>query len=149
MKTELDGVEGWLFEGAMYDEELRLFLVEGFEDAVPDEGSVGEVPIDSHPLVVRDESRRYELRFPRPFAWQCRDAGFADEDLASRPDDDGVVQILEESAFMATHGAGNLMTEVGPYRHYRITTEDELIDIISDAAPVLRAVDPAELTQGS
>ncbi len=148
MKTELDAVPGWLFEGAMYDEELRLFLVEGFEDEVPDEDSVGEVPVDSHPLVVRDESRRYELRFPRPFAWQCSDAGFAVEDLGARADDDGVVQVLEESAYLALHGAAGLETELGPYRHYRVLTEDELVDVISDAPPVVRAVDPSELEQG-
>ncbi len=147
MKTLLDDETDWLFEGASYDEELRLYLVEGFESEVPEEDAQGGVPVDVHPLTTTDESRRYELRFPRPIAWQCTEADLVQPDLGARADDDGAVQILEGSAYLAYHDADGLETELGPLRHFRVRTEDEVVDVICDAAPELRLVPIEELAE--
>ena len=147
MKTLLDDGTTWLFEGASYDEELRLYLVEGFELPVPEEDAMGGVPVDVHPLSSTDESRRYELRFPRPIAWQCTEADLVQPDLGARADDDGAVQVLAASAYLAYHDAEDLETELGPLRHFRVRADDEVVDVICDAAPELRAVAPEELAE--
>lgn len=147
MKTLLDDGTTWLFEGASYDEELRLYLVEGFELPVPEEDAVGGVPVDVHPLTSTDESRRFELRFPRPIAWQCTEADLVQPDLGARADDEGAVQVLAGSAYLTYHDAEGLETELGPLRHFRVRTDDEVVDVICDAPPELRAVAAEELAE--
>lgn len=139
MRTALDDAQMWLLHAAVYQDDLRLFLVEllpGEEQEIRfRERSLGL----SRPLEAREESRRMLVVFPRPVAWQVVDESFTYADSYEQKDEGGVLRVLSRSRYLdyvRTHHDGFEQT-VGPARHYRVWTGDEVIDVIACDEPVI------------
>lgn len=140
VRTLLDDGKSWFLESLVYGEEVRVVVVEGIRASEPEDLIVGEhVFKDLYAIEPSPESRRMVVRFSRPVAWQVIDESYTQFDKDEVRDDTGFLRVLERSKYLryveANHGWYREM--VGPAAHYRLWTEDEVIDVIAHDEPVV------------
>lgn len=148
MRTVLDEAEMWLLQAIVYRGDLRLYLAEMLlgeaGSKIPDNTlpKVKEILQDARPLEVRDESRLMVIRFPDAVAWQVVDENYTGTDDCES-DDHGVLSTLTRSKYLDyVHDVHGWFRDiVGPAKHYRIWTGDEVIDVVSCSEP---AIEPWE-----
>jgi hypothetical protein len=141
METWLDGFDATFLHAAVYvDRELCVTVAEGYRAAEPGEIMIGGHFIKStYALDTSEKSRRVEIRFSEPVAWQLVDESFtASDDYEVREDRFGL-QVLSRSKYLdyvrANHGWFDEMR--GPAKHYRVWTENEVVDVISCEPPAV------------
>lgn len=100
--------------------------------------------------IYPDPQRRYEIWFPQYIMYQVRNESFTEwDDYEIRKGK--TLQIFEQSrlldqlqtvtfCFRRDDGTGY----PGEWKHYRINTENNIIDIIAHVEPVIRALPPAQ-----
>ena len=140
MRTVLDEAKTWVVDEIIYGDELRVIVREVFRSEAPQDLRVSEaVTWEVYPLEVTEASRRFAIRFPHFVAWQVVDESFTTFDDCEECDGMGFLQILERSKYFdyvkANHGW--FTDVVGPARHYRLWTEDEVIDVVGCQSPVI------------
>jgi len=147
MKSLLDESHASFLHAAIYVEaELRIIVAEGFRAGEPEDITVaGRVIKGTYAIDTPEKSRLVEVRFSRPIAWQLVDESFtAGNEYEVREDEFGL-QVLTQSRYLdyvlANHG---LFKELGrgPGKHYRIWTENEVIDVVACEPPT---VEPYEM----
>ena len=84
------------------------------------------------------------MRFSRPIAWQLVDESFtAGNDYEVR-EDKFALQVLTKSRYLdyvrANHGWFQDVGR-GPAKHYRVWTENEVIDVVTCEAPTVKLYD--------
>lgn len=79
------------------------------------------------------------VRFPQVIAWQTVDESYTRFDEYEQCDDRRTLQILSRSKYFDyVKGSHGWWEDVlGPSRHYRVWTEDEVIDVIACEPPVV------------
>ena len=140
MQTLLDDAKTWFLDRLVYAEEIGVVVVEGFRGGVPEDIQVGEHVIrDAYPVEPRDDSRRLLVRFCRPVAWQVVDESYTSANDTEVRDDDCFLQVLSSSPYLeyVTKNHGWYTDVVGPARHYRLWTEDNVIDVVAHDEPVV------------
>ncbi len=143
MRTVLDDAKTWLLHGIVYQDDLRIIVVEGFQSEEAEDLVVGETNLGpAHSIDIRSDSRKMVVRFPRLVAWQVVDESFTSHD-DYESGDDGVLRILDRSRYLdyVVENHGWFRDMVGPARHYRIWTEDDVIDVIAFDEPEIREWD--------
>ena len=146
VRTVLDDSETWFLERLIYTDEIAVVVVEGFRGDTPEDIQVGEHVIrDANPVEPRVDSRRLVVRFSRPIACQVVDESYTSWEQDEVRDDDCFLQVLSSSPYLdyVTKHHGWYTDMVGPGKHYRLWTEDEVIDVIAHDEPV---VEPFEGT---
>ncbi|HEX3313422.1 MAG TPA: hypothetical protein VHR72_00970 [Gemmataceae bacterium] len=152
MKTLLDEFHTTFLHTAIYCEgELRIIVTEGFQAAEPEDISVGgHVIKGTYAIETTEVSRLVEVRFSRPIAWQLVDESFTAGNVYEVREDEFALQVLTQSRYLdyvrANHG---WFEEVGrgPGKHYRVWTENEVIDVVACEAPTVEPYDQ-NLTNG-
>jgi hypothetical protein len=141
MKTALDDSgRTWLLESLSYAHDLRATVVELFTDASPTSLALAGQVIDGlHALKPSPSSRRFVISFSRTVAWQLVDESYTKFDATEERDDKGFLQILTRSTYLAfvETNHGWFADVAGAARHYRLWTQDEVIDVIAHEPPVI------------
>ena len=142
MQTVLDSAKTWFLHAVTYQEELHVNIVEGFRAAEPEDIQVGEQLISgTYAIDPSDESRFFSIRFPQFIAWQVVSESFTAFDKEEVRDDTGFLQVLEKSAYFSYVNSchGWYSDIIGPGKHYRLWTENEVIDVISCEVPIIES----------
>jgi hypothetical protein len=140
MKTLLDDLYTSFLHTAIYtDGDLRIIVTEGFRSTEPEDITIGEHIIKgTYALNPSEQSRLVEVRFCRPIAWQLVDESFTSFDKYEVREDAFALQVLTQSRYLdyvrANHGWFNDVGR-GSGKHYRVWTEDEVIDIVACQDP--------------
>jgi hypothetical protein len=152
MKTLLDEFHTSFLHAAIYTErDLRIIVAEGFRAAEPEDFAIGgHIIKDAYEINTSEKSRLVEVRFTRPIAWQLVDESFTAWDEYEVRDDTFALQVLTQSRYLdyvrSNHG---WFEEIGrgSGKHYRVWTENEVIDVVACEAPI---VDPyaADMANG-
>ena len=145
MHTIIDEFDTSFLRGVMYkDRELRIIVAEGFESPCPEDIEIlGHVIKGARSLETSPRSRCVEVLFGRPIAWQMVDESFSHWDEYEIRDDKCKLQIMSQSRyldFLKAHHAGFDVFH-GPVKHYRIWTENEVLEVVAGAPPAIRLVD--------
>jgi hypothetical protein len=141
MKTWLDEFDATFLHAAVYvDRELRVIVAEGFRAAQPEDIAIGSYVIkDTYAIDTSEKSRLVEIRFSEPIAWQLVDESFTAGDDYEVREDRFALQVLSRSKYLdyvrANHGWFEDMR--GPAKHYRVWTENEVVDVIACVPPTV------------
>lgn len=130
----------FLYAVVFTDGELRIVVAEGFKSPRPENIQVGRHTIkDVYALDTSENSRLVEVYFSRPIAWQLVDESFTSADEYEIRDDNCALQVLTQSRYLdhvrAHHGWFEDIR--GPGTHYRVWTEDEVVDIVACDPPTV------------
>lgn len=142
MRTHLDDAKTWFLDKLVYADEIAVVVVEGFRGA-PEDFQVGEHVIrDACRLEPRDDSRTLVVRFSRPVAWQVVDESYTSASDTEVRDDDCFLQVLSSSPYLdyVTGHHGWYTDIVGPAKHYRLWTENDVLDVVAHDEPVVEAL---------
>lgn len=146
MKTVLDEGYTWFLDALLYrDSQLVIVVVEGFRASEPESMEVPGVGLlDARPIEPAPHSRRVAIRFRRPVAWQHVDESWTAGDEYEQHEGDGKLRVLTRSRYMdyvnASHGW--FADIVGPAKHYRVWTENDVIEIVSSDPPMIETIPP-------
>jgi hypothetical protein len=141
MKTLLDEFHTTFLHAVIFNEgHLRIIVAEGFRASQPVDLVIGgHVIKGTYDLHTSAQSRLVEVGFNRPVAWQLVDESFTTWDDYEERDDKSVVQVLTRSRYLeyvrANHGWFEDMR--GPGKHYRVWTENEVIDVVASDPPTI------------
>jgi hypothetical protein len=144
MKTLLDEFDSSFLHALAYsDATLRVVVAEGFRAAEPQNITIlGHVFKDTYAIDTSENSRLVGVRFQKPIAWQVVDESFtAGNDYEVR-EDAFALQVLTRSRYLdyvrANHGWFEDIR--GPGKHYRVWTENEVIDVVACEPPAVELV---------
>ena len=141
MRTILDDAKYWFLEhiayaGATCRSEILAVVVEGLLGETEDLKIGDHVVSDTRPIEAGPASRKLAIRFPQPIAWQVVDESYTTFREEEERDDTSFLQVLSRSAYLdyvlAQHGWFK-----GPARHYRVWTENDVIDVVATEAPLV------------
>ena len=140
METILDEGKTWYLDHLSYKDELTITLIEGTISSESEDVQILNTVIrDCYPIDILSTSRRVLIRFSQYVAWQVVDESFTSFDEYEQRDDKGFLQILARSKYFdyvnASHGWYSDI--IGSGKHYRIWTENEVIDIVSCTEPII------------
>lgn len=149
MKTILDDGYSWFLEKISYHENLQLELVEallgGPENLKIDDVSLGEV----NRIETSPKSRVVKVNFEDIIAWQCLDESYTAHDDYEKSDDTGYIQIITRSKYLDyvndNHGWYPI-TRNAEGKHYRVWTEDEVVDVVTLGEPEIALKHPGNLS---
>jgi hypothetical protein len=138
MQSILDDAKSWFIDAIVYQDDLLIRVVEGLVDPVPEDLVIGQTnlgPVNS--IEVGENSRRVVVRFARCVSWQVVNESFTSFDEYEMRDDTGFLQILERSKYLdyVLENHGWFREVVGPAKHYRLLTENEVVDIVAFDCP--------------
>ena len=136
----LDDAKSWFLHAMVYQDELRVVIAEGFVGDQTEELRIGDHTIKGlRPVDVSDQSRLFVVRFPRIVACQVVDESFTSFDEYEQRDDTGTLQSLSRSKYLdyvkSNHGWFEDM--IGPAKHYRVWTENEVVDVVACEPPTV------------
>lgn len=146
MKSVLDQGHTWFLDALLYrDTQLVIVVIEGFCASEPEDIEIlGHVIRDTYVLSPAEHSRRVAIRFQRPVAWQHVDESWTAGDEYEQHESDGTLQILTRSRYMdyvnASHGW--FADVIGPAKHYRVWTENDVIEVVSSDPPTIETIPP-------
>jgi hypothetical protein len=146
MKTLLDDFHTWFLVAATYaGSELSIIVAEGFRAAEPEDINIlGHVIKGTYAINTSEGSRLVEVRFSKPIAWQLVDESYTSANEYDVHEERSAVQVLTQSRYLdyvrANHGWFEDVGR-GSGKHYRVWTENEVIDVVACEAP---AVEPYE-----
>jgi hypothetical protein len=138
MQTILDEGHTWFLESLAYEGGLTITLVEGRTGDTPQDLKVGDTVIENtFPVETSTDSRRVVLKFGVPVAWQVVDESYTSWDESEVRDTKGYLQILSKSKYLdyvnSNHGWYKDVGSDGS--HYRVWTENEVIDVVAQEPP--------------
>ena len=125
MKTILDEGQTWFLESLVYEDGLTIRLVEGIKGSSPEELKVG------------DAVKRATIKFGGPVVWQVVDESYTTRDKTELRDTEGYLQVLSKSKYLdyVNENHGWYKDVAGDAAHYRVWTENEVIDVVAHDPP--------------
>ena len=144
MKTILDTAYTWFLESAVkLNELLHITVLEG---AVGEEETltINKVEFKCNSIDIEDRGKKVRITFSSPVAWQNIDESYSSYDEYEVRDDKSFLQVLTKSRYLdyvnSNHGWYTDMKE-GEGKHYRIWTQDDVIDVVSTEPPTIEKMD--------
>ena len=141
VRTTLDDAKTWFLHGIAYQDELQIIVAEGIESDQPEKIRFGDKDLsEGFRLDITDRSRFIDIRFPPVVAWQVVDESYSEFDDYEEGDK-GFIRVLERSRYFDYVKKSHDLFEaiIGPAKHYRIWTENEVIDVIACEAPAVES----------
>lgn len=141
MRTILDNAKTWFLHAVAYQDELLVVVTEGLLGDDIEDIQVGDRVIEGlRSIQISDKSRQFEIRFRQIIAWQVVNESYTAFDDYEHRDDTGTLQTLSRSKYldyvMTSHGWFEDI--VGPAKHYRVWTEDEVVDVVACEPPDIK-----------
>lgn len=146
MRAILDDVPYWFIHAVNYQGWLRIILVEGRRSDESQLLHFHAASIDDlHSIEICESSRLLSVRFPETIAWQVVDERYTVFDEYEQCDDDHTLRVYSRSRYLdyVNQHHGLFQHLVGPARHYRLWSPDEVIDVVSCEEPVVEPWHPA------
>ena len=147
MQSILDQAHTWFLESIHYANELSIRLVEGKRRGEPTSLKVGDSEIGGvYPLESDESSRRVVVYFVNPVAWQTVDESFTAWDESEERDGKAFLQILTKSKYLdyVDRAHGWYKDVLGGACHYRLWTENEVMDVVAPKPPRVEWTQPAD-----
>ncbi|MBT8066364.1 MAG: hypothetical protein KJO09_03930 [Gammaproteobacteria bacterium] len=138
MQTILDEGHTWFLESLAYEGGLTITLVEGLTGDTPQDLKVGDTVIENtYPVETNKDSKRVVVKFGVPVAWQVIDESYTSWDEAEVRDTKGYLQVLSKSKYLdyVNSNHGWYKDVGGDGAHYRVWTENEVIDVVAQESP--------------
>lgn len=139
MRTTLDDARTWFFDGLSYEEELVVGIFKGVVEPEAEDVVVGDHTLVANTRAITRTNDRAVVRFPSVVAWQVVDESYTTKLEAEEPDSTGFISVLGKSPYLeyvhACHGW--FRDVVGPAKHYRLWTEDVVIDVVGLEPPCI------------
>ncbi|MFM8494384.1 MAG: hypothetical protein ACKOEM_02510 [Planctomycetia bacterium] len=135
----------WFLHALVYQDGLRVIVAEGFVGDQTEDLQIGDHTIkDLRSINVSDKSRRFEILFPQFVAWQVVNESFTSFDEYEIRDDMGKLQSLSRSAYFdyVNENHGWYKDVIGPAKHYRVWTENEVVDVVACEPPIIQLWNP-------
>jgi hypothetical protein len=142
METILDTGNSWFLERMLFDDLLRVFIVEGIRSAVPEELSIGGVDLGTaYPTDITESSRHFLVSFEDVLAYQVTNESLTTGDeyeLGGK----GVLRRYGRSRYLDFIRSSSLIDSIGPaaYEHFKLILVDEVVDVIAGTEPTLQEV---------
>ncbi len=138
MNTILDKGYTWFLASLLYEDGLTIQLVEGVRRESPQDLKIGDFIIENtYPIETTEGSKQATVKFAIPVAWQLVDESYTSWDKTEVCDTKGFLQVLSKSQYLdfvnANHGW--YKDVAGEASHYRLWTENEVIDVVSHDPP--------------
>ena len=149
MRSLLDG-KTWFLDDLTYTGALHLVLVEGklgdpinIKQEGIKEGSLAKVLQGSRPIEIQEDSACVRVDFEEAVAWQVVNESYTAWDDYEIRDHKSSLQVLSQSRYLdyVNEYHGWYKDIVGPAEHYRICTENEIIDVVAFDPPAVEMVD--------
>lgn len=148
MQSLLDNKD-WYLDSLDYRDALHLVLVEAkagpklTEESLKNESSeaLKKVLLGSTPMEVHEDSEYVRIIFKKVVAWQMVDESYTAWDDYEVRDDKNYLQVLSRSRYLdfVNQHHGWYSDIAGPAQHYRIWTQDEVIDVVSHDLPTIKS----------
>ena len=147
LKTVLDSAYTFYLDGLSYSDHgsLQITLVEAFEQQKQVDLHVTEdLNIKAHPIRATEQSRKFKISFERPVGWQVVDESWCSFDESETTDTSSRLQVIRNSKYFGyvKEQHGWYEHSLGPAEHYRVSTENEIIDVISCDEPIVEELLP-------
>ncbi|MEM6750128.1 MAG: hypothetical protein AAGA57_05680 [Planctomycetota bacterium] len=144
MRSPLDQAQTLYLQQLRYDGELELIVAEGLASPTAESLQVGDKQLQGlHRFQVTENSQAFKVLFSHCIAWQVLDENYTQFDPYEIKADDGKLRTLSRSRYLdhiiAYHG--RFQDIEGPAKHYRVWTEDEVIDVVACEPPQVVKVD--------
>jgi hypothetical protein len=140
MKTNYDTAATWFLHQITYRESLRVIIAEGIQSDQSEDIQLGKMNLgEGYALTVEQNSRRFSIEFSLPIAWQVVDESYTTHESYEAGDRGFLRKLTQSHYFDYINQHHRLYKElVGPASHYRVWTENEVIDVIAQDDPVIQ-----------
>ena len=140
MQTILDEGYTWFLDSLIYKDGLTVQVIEGRKGESPQDLKIGDAVLENtYPIESDESSKRLVIRFGIPIAWQVIDESYTSWDESEERDGREYLQILSQSKYLeyvdGSHGW--YKDVVGDAQHYRLWTENEVVDVIAQDPPIV------------
>jgi len=143
LRTVLDQARSWFPEALAYTDELRVVVAEGIRSDGAEDIQLGaQVIKNTHAVEPSRGSRRVAARFLRAVASQVVDESYTSWDDSGVREDKRFLKIWTRSADLQYVEALHRWFKdvVGPAAHYRLWTENEVIDVFAHDEPAVESL---------
>lgn len=145
MKSILDNGDSWILEKLEYENELDLYLKE-LKRGKPKDLEFGDGAIKNvTPLQPAIDSMRIKVSFDWYLSWQCLNESATTDFKGDVDDGKGFINVLSKSNYLdyiVTHHGWYADIQDNPAIHYRVWSENEVIDIVAFGAPKVELLNP-------
>lgn len=141
MKTILNSAYFFYLDGIQYrgGGSLQITLIEAsVKQEEVDVPITEDFNLKCYPVEPTENSRRFTISFKHPIVWQVvEDDSLYGSDEDEITDSLGTLQVVQNSKYFeyVKKNYGWYEYSLGPAMHYRIVTENEVIDVVSCDEP--------------
>jgi hypothetical protein len=143
MKSLLDNGHSWILERLEYADGLDIFLRELKLGPLQDAEIGGSTIKNLYPLQSCEGSLLTRVSFSDLLAWQCLNESATTDFPGDVYESSGFLAVLSSSAYLSyvlsSHG-WYVEVQERPVRHYRVWSENEILDVVSFGSPVIEVV---------
>jgi hypothetical protein len=146
MRTILEEAKTWFLHSLSYHEKLTITLIEGMVDTESEEVQTRNIIVHGeYRINILPASRVVSIQFSQYVAWQVVNESFTAFDEYEQRDDTSFLQMLGRSKYLdyVNDNHGWYADIIGTGKHYRIWTEDEVIDVVTCTEPVITLISAA------
>ncbi len=138
MKSILDNGHSWILEKLAYDGDLEIYLKE-LRRRQPTDLVIGNDVIKNTTLLKPAlDSMRVRISFDYYLSWQCLNESACTGFEGDVYDGSGFISLLSQSSYLSyilEHHGWYQDVQEQQAKHYRIWSENEVIDIVSFSEP--------------
>ncbi|MFD2247277.1 hypothetical protein [Pontibacter ruber] len=140
MKSILDSAYAFYLGDILYrgSGSLQVILIEAFVKQEQVDIQITENSnLKCYPIKPTESSRQFTISFEHVIAWQVIDESWYNFDENEIRDSLGTLQVIQNSKYFEYINKyhGWYIHSIGPAKHYRIGTENEVIDVVSCEEP--------------
>lgn len=143
METILNTAHSLILESIQYnDDGLKIELLELFRNSIPENIQITNEVIlnDVHAIEPNQNSRKFVIQFEEILTWQVVDESADCYNEKETIDSNGFFRIVTNSEYMryVQKEYGWYEEIIGKTQHFRIWSENRIIDIVSTIEPKIR-----------
>lgn len=143
METILNTAHSLILESIQYnDDGLKIELLELFRNSIPENIQITNEVIlnDVHAIEPNQNSRKFVIQFEEILTWQVVDESADCYNEKETIDSNGFFRIVTNSEYMryVQKECGWYEEIIGKTQHFRIWSENRIIDIVSTIEPKIR-----------
>lgn len=143
METILNTADSLLLESANWsDEGLRIELIELFVSHIPEAVQITnrDAMENLRAITPSEHSRKFIIQFESCLTWQMVDESAVCHDTDEVVDSGGFIRIIRNSKYLdyVRQQFGWYEQIIGQTRHFRIWSENRIIDVVSIKEPEIR-----------
>ena len=143
MNNILNNAHTWFLQKVIYEKNLELFLIEGKKGKPEQLEVLGFNLGDASQIDIASDSSVVKITFGDYVTWQCVNESFSAFNKYEIGERDRFFQVLSRSRYLdyvnETHGW--YVDVIGPAKHFRVWTENEVIEVIAFEKPLIELLE--------